>query len=127
MQTDEALHEEDQEEIRRWETQLRKGSLDLAILASLWDEPLYGLEILKRLADGSSLAVPEGTIYPLLARLKNDGLVEAQWITAPAGHARKYFSLTQAGRHRARLMARAWTGFVQSLDRLAAPLLSEAK
>lgn len=127
MQTDEALHEEDQEEIRRWETQLRKGSLDLAILASLWDEPLYGLEILKRLADGSSLAVPEGTIYPLLARLKNDGLVEAQWITAPAGHARKYFSLTQAGRHRARMMALAWTRFVQSLDRLAAPLLSEAK
>ena len=61
--------------------QLRKGSLELAILASLWSGKLYGLEILRRLADGSSLIVPEGTVYPLLSRLKEDGWVDSEWVT----------------------------------------------
>src|SRR6267142_2073054 len=82
----------------KWEVQLRKGSLELAILASLWSGELYGLEILRRLESVSDLVVSEGTVYPLLSRLKALGLVRSEWIESDAGHPRKYYALTPAGR-----------------------------
>jgi len=74
------------EPIDKWEVQLRKGCLELAILAALWSERLYGLEIMRRLADGSNLIVPEGTVYPLLSRLKAEGLLSSHWVEAETGH-----------------------------------------
>ena len=59
-----------------WESQVRKGWLELAILAGLWSSRLYGLEILRRLETDSDLVVAEGTIYPILNRLKRDGLID---------------------------------------------------
>ena len=106
----------------KWEVQIRKGCLELAILASLWSGRLYGLEILRRLADGSNLIVPEGTVYPLLSRLKNEGLVDSEWVEAEAGHPRKYYRLTPGGRRRAIAMARFWGAFSANLDDLLAPL-----
>ena len=50
----------------RWEAQLRKGCLDLVLLAVLWKEPLYGLEILRRLEKSAGLDLAEGTLYPIL-------------------------------------------------------------
>jgi PadR family transcriptional regulator PadR len=113
--------------IEKWEIQLRKGSLELAILASLWSGRLYGLEILRRLEDGSGLTVPEGTVYPLLSRLKVDGLVEAEWVEGEAGHPRKYYRLTAKGRRHALLMRRSWSRFTASLERLLAPLRKEER
>ncbi len=109
----------------KWEVQLRKGCLELAILAVLWNGRLYGLEILRQLERTSDLVVSEGTIYPLLHRLQLLGLVDAHWIPSEAGHPRKYYRLTSAGRERAREMARAWTRFSASLDRLLAPLAKD--
>ncbi|MGA2711711.1 MAG: PadR family transcriptional regulator [Bryobacteraceae bacterium] len=59
----------------KWEVQLRNGCIELAVLASLWDGRLYGLEILRRLEYFSGLTVSEGTIYPLLGRLAVAGWV----------------------------------------------------
>ena len=109
-------------ELVKWETQLRKGGLSLAVLATLWEGRLYGLEILRRLESRAGLAVPEGTIYPLLSRLKADGLVASEWEEAEAGHPRKYYSLTDAGRGRLCEMAQAWKAFARGLGRLLAPL-----
>ena len=108
--------------IEGWEIQLRKGSLELAILASLAEGKLYGLEILRRLEERGALSVPEGTIYPLLARLKDDGWVDAEWVAADLSHPRKYYRLTAAGRRRAVQMARAWSSFSAGLHRLLEPL-----
>jgi PadR family transcriptional regulator len=113
--------------IEAWEIQLRKGSLELAILASLAQGRLYGLEILRRLEERGRLSVPEGTIYPLLARLKHDGWVDAEWVAADLGHARKYYRLTATGRRRAAQMARAWASFSAGVDRLVEPLQEEAR
>jgi PadR family transcriptional regulator PadR len=113
--------------IQKWEVQLRKGCLELAILASLWPGRLYGLEILRRLEDGSGLTVPEGTVYPLLSRLKAEGLVEAEWVEGEAGHPRKYYRLTPTGRRHTRLMRRSWSRFAASLERLLAPLGKEER
>jgi PadR family transcriptional regulator len=106
----------------KWEVQLRKGCLELAILAALWAGRLYGLEILRRLESDSDLIVSEGTIYPLLSRLKSLGLVRSEWVESEAGHPRKYYALTAAGRQRALEMSRVWARFSSSMGKLLAPV-----
>lgn len=106
----------------KWEIQLRKGSLELAILAALWEGSLYGLEILRHLESSSDLVVVEGTIYPLLSRLRALGLVESEWVESDSGHPRKYYRLTAAGRQRALEMARVWEQFSGRMSSLLAPL-----
>jgi len=111
----------------KWEVQLRKGCLELAILAVLWSERLYGLQIMRQLAEGSGLVVPEGTVYPLLSRLKGEGLLSSEWVEADAGHPRKYYRLTAAGRRRVVEMARFWENFSASLDDLLIPVRKEGR
>jgi PadR family transcriptional regulator PadR len=106
----------------KWEVQLRKGCLELAILAALWEGRLYGLEILRLIESDSELIISEGTIYPLLARLKALGLVESEWVESEAGHPRKYYALTSAGRQRALEMTAMWERFSSSMGRVLAPL-----
>ncbi|HWE46619.1 MAG TPA: PadR family transcriptional regulator [Caulobacteraceae bacterium] len=108
--------------LERWETQLRKGGLTLAVLASLWEGRLYGLGILRRLQASADLAVSEGAIYPLLNRLRTEGLISSEWVEAEAGHPRKYYALTEIGRRRVRDLARVWTRFAGGLDVLLAPI-----
>jgi PadR family transcriptional regulator PadR len=110
------------DELGKWEIQVRKGGLGLAVLAILWPEKLYGLEILRRLESQAAMSIPEGTIYPLLSRMKAEGLVDSEWVEADAGHPRKYYRLTDPGRVRAREMAQSWRTFAQGLERLLAPL-----
>jgi PadR family transcriptional regulator PadR len=110
----------------RWVAQLRKGALEMAALASLRQGRLYGLEIIRFLESHSQLTLAEGTIYPILNRLKAEGLLTSEWVEAEAGHPRKYYSLTDAGRQRLRLMAEAWVGFAGGLSRLLEPVLHPA-
>lgn len=107
----------------RWEAQLRKGALEMAALAALWQGQLYGLEIIRYLESHSQLALAEGTIYPILNRLKTEGLLTSEWVEAEAGHPRKYYSLTATGRQRLRLMAEAWVSFSRGVGRLLEPVL----
>jgi PadR family transcriptional regulator PadR len=108
-----------------WEAQLRKGALEMAALASVWHARLYGLEIIRYLERNSSLALGEGTIYPILNRLKAEGLLTSEWVEAEAGHPRKYYALTPAGRERLRQMAEAWMGFSAGVNRLIEPVLAQ--
>jgi PadR family transcriptional regulator, regulatory protein PadR len=111
----------------KWEAQMRKGCLEMAVLASLWRGRLYGLEILRVLERDSSLVLAEGTIYPILNRLRTDGLLHSEWVEADAGHPRKYYELTPAGRERATRMAETWTQFSVGLGCLIEPLLKDRK
>jgi len=107
-----------------WEAQLRKGCLELAILASLWERRLYGLEILRLLEQDSNLVLAEGTVYPILSRLKAEGLLESEWVEAEAGHPRKYYWLTAAGKIKVVGMARFWSSFANNLSTLLKPVLN---
>jgi PadR family transcriptional regulator, regulatory protein PadR len=109
----------------RWEAQLRKGALEMAILAALWKGRGYGLEIIRQLESQSQLVLAEGTIYPILNRLKADGLRNSEWVEAEAGHPRKYYRLTAAGRRRAQAMAKSWAKFASELNALLRPLTKE--
>jgi PadR family transcriptional regulator PadR len=111
--------------IDKWEVQLRKGCLELAIFGCLWPGKLYGLEILRRLESDSDLVLSAGTVYPLLSRLKAEGLLKSEWVEGDAGHPRKYYQLTAAGRRRAFEMARLWTQFSTNLKALLSPVLKE--
>jgi PadR family transcriptional regulator, regulatory protein PadR len=116
---------EDHGAVDKWEVQLRKGCLELAILASLWGGRLYGLELLRILENESDLVISEGTVYPLLSRLRSENLLDAEWVEADLGHPRKYYRLTAAGRKRAVAMARIWSRFSAKLDGLLRTVLKE--
>lgn len=104
----------------KWEVQLRKGCIELAVLASLWDGRLYGLEMLRRLEYFSGLPISEGTLYPLLSRLNTAGWVISEWQDAPLGHPRRYYTLTPRGRNRVEEMSRVWSGLTRNIDQLLA-------
>jgi PadR family transcriptional regulator PadR len=81
-----------------WTVQVRKGLLELCILTALAGEERYGYELVKTLVGIPGLGVTEGTIYPLLSRLKVAGFVTSRLEESSSGPARKYYSLTKAGR-----------------------------
>ena len=113
--------------VERWEVQARKGVLELVVLAALWSGRLYGLELIRRLEGDAQLPVPEGTLYPLLNRLRAEGLVDAEWVEAEAGHPRKYYRLTPEGRRRVVQMVRVWRRFATGIDAVLTPVLAERR
>jgi PadR family transcriptional regulator PadR len=81
----------------RRRTELLRGVLDLCLLAVMQDGPAYGYEMTKRLRGRGLSIVGEGSIYPLLARLERDGLVETYRATSNGGPPRKYYKASTAG------------------------------
>ena len=109
----------------RWEAQLRKGCLEMAVLAALVPGRDYGLEIIRVLERYSDLVLSEGTVYPILNRLREDGLLTSSWVESETGHPRKYYSLTRLGYERATWMAEVWMQFTSGVNALIRPLLPE--
>jgi len=101
-----------------WQEQLRRGSLDLAILLTVSSGPRYGLAIIQHLEAFTDLVVTEGTIYPILGRLTREGLLDATWVEGEAPHPRKYYRLTRHGAKRLDHMTREWRAFTEKIDRL---------
>ncbi|MGS2739954.1 PadR family transcriptional regulator [Sinomicrobium sp. M5D2P17] len=83
--------------IENTKAQMRKGVLEYCILSILRDRDKYASEILETLKDAKMLVV-EGTIYPLLTRLKNAGLLNYRWEESTSGPPRKYYALTDKGK-----------------------------
>lgn len=100
----------------QWIAQLRKGTLELCMLALLANGERYGYQIAQSLTESAGLSVSEGTIYPLLSRLQREGLVEAQWRESPAGPPRKYYHLTPAGRQAFESQASTWQNITRSVN-----------
>lgn len=81
-----------------WTVQVRKGLLELCILNALAEEEQYGYALVKTLVEIPGLGVTEGTLYPLLSRLRVQGLISARLEESAEGPARKYYALTKEGR-----------------------------
>ncbi len=101
-----------------WTTQLRKGVLELCILNIIGHSRIYGYDIVRRLRDVDALVVREGTIYPILSRLKGDGLVRTSLEESPEGPARKYYELTRRGEQ----LLEEMNGYWETLSRGMADL-----
>lgn len=95
--------------LANWTTQMRKGLLELCVLATLKGTRMYGYDIVKRLSAVDGLVMGEGTIYPILSRFKKEGLVDAALAESPEGPARKYYQLTARGQELLAKMLAAWT------------------
>ena len=98
-----------------WTMQVRKGVLELFILTSLQNGERYGYELVKKLVAVPGVEVAEGSIYPLLSRLKKQGFVKTKLVESESGPARKYYSLTVAGNKKAAAMRSYFEGLVTGL------------
>ena len=96
------------------EIQLKKGALELCVLALLSKHDSYAYEIASQLSD--SIGMGEGTIYPLMRRLQTDRLVETYLVESPAGPSRKYYRLTDAGRASFSSQKSAWSSFSGAVE-----------
>jgi PadR family transcriptional regulator PadR len=106
--------------LETWQEQLRRGSLDLAILLTVASGPRYGLAIIQHLEAFTDLVVTEGTIYPILGRLTREGLLAAAWVEGEAPHPRKYYRLTRLGAKRLSEMTEQWRALTGKIGRLIA-------
>ena len=97
------------------ETELKRGIFQIAVL-SLLREPLYGYQIGRRLAD-HGLSVEEGTLYPLLRRMEDQGLLESWWVTEKA-RPRKYYRTTQDGAESLAVLLEVWERVNAALRRI---------
>jgi PadR family transcriptional regulator, regulatory protein PadR len=95
-------------DLNNWQAQLRKGLLDIAILNLLKNTQRHGYEIVQIFKQSPGLRIHEGNIYPILARLKADGLVASYSEPSRDGPPRKYFKLTDPGRTTVEKMNDHW-------------------
>src|ERR1700733_10384186 len=97
-------------------SQLRRGSIQYCVLALLRDEDRYGFELTRALAESDGLVTSEGTVYPLLARLRHEGLVDTSWQESTQGPPRRYYRLTPDGREALDAFVAQWRRFRDAID-----------
>ena len=98
--------------------QMRKGILEYCILAMLSREDSYAPKIIAELKEAQMIVV-EGTLYPILTRLKNAGLLSYRWEESPQGPPRKYYILTEDGRKHLKLLDEAWDEMVAQIQAIS--------
>lgn len=108
---------DDDDRLENVQSQMRKGALEYCILLVIATGPAYASDILHALK-ASNLIVVEGTIYPLLSRLKRAEYLEYTWVESSSGPPRKYYRLTARGRDTLRQMTEQWTAFTTSVNTL---------
>jgi len=101
-----------------WVSQIRKGVVEVVILALLSREAKYGSQLVDELSGHPELAISAGTVYPLLSRLKKAGVIESRWEESPVGPPRKYYRLTDTGRRELADMTAAWDSVARGVDRI---------
>src|SRR5947207_4569430 len=100
--------------------QMRRGTLQYCVLALLAGEERYGFDLVRALAEVDGMVTSEGTIYPLLGRLRRDGLVETTWRESTSGPPRRYYRLTASGESAVRSFTDQWHLFRNAVDRVLA-------
>jgi PadR family transcriptional regulator PadR len=98
-------------------SQMRKGLLEFCILLVISGGKIYASDILKKLTSANLLVV-EGTLYPLLSRLRSQGLVEYEWEESRSGPPRKYYTLTKRGRASLDQLTESWEELRHSITSL---------
>lgn len=95
--------------------QMRKGVLELCVLGILSKETMYPSDIIQNLKD-NHLIVVEGTMYPLLNRLKRDGYLSYNWVESQSGPPRKYYEITQKGQSLREELSKAWSNLAHTVQ-----------
>ena len=103
--------------LEKTNAQMRKGVLELCVLSVISDKEVYTSDILSSLKKAELLVV-EGTVYPLLTRLKNDGVLKYRWEESSSGPPRKYYSLTEQGQEVLIKLKENWNNLSTSINKI---------
>ena len=104
-------------DIDNTQAQMRKGVLEFCILATLANGESYPTEVIDKMKE-AKLVVVEGTLYPLLTRLKNMGLLAYRWEDSTSGPPRKYYKLTPVGKQFLKELESTWDELVKSVNKI---------
>jgi PadR family transcriptional regulator, regulatory protein PadR len=99
-------------------SQLRRGVLEFCVLALLRYGERYSFDLVRALGDAEGLVTSEGTLYPLLGRLRREGMVQSTWRESASGPPRRYYRITQDGDAALQAFASQWARFRDSVDTL---------
>lgn len=100
-----------------WDAQLKKGLIELCVLAMAAQKERYGYELASALSSPDGFSVPEGTVYPVLRRLAADGLLSSRWEESSSGPPRKYYRATPKGMAHLDWLVSQWKTTVSAVDR----------
>lgn len=97
-------------------SQLKRGTLELCVLSLLSRCDCYGYELVNRISE--SMQVTEGTVYPLMKRLRDSGVIDSYIVESQEGPPRRYYKITESGRAEKERLLKEWFGFVESVNSL---------
>ncbi len=104
--------------VHKWESQVKKGILSLVVLNILSKGEYYGYELVEEIRKYTNIDVAEGTLYPLLIRLKEDNMVSSKWVEQASGIPRKYYMLTSDGAENLEEMRKYWEDLSNSIIKI---------
>lgn len=105
--------------VSKWRSQVKKGTLAFIILNILKDKEFYGYELIEEVHKYTSIEIAEGTLYPLMNRLKKSGLVSSKWVEQETGIPRKYYILTPTGIETLEEMRTYWKALDKSIKKIS--------
>lgn len=104
--------------IEKWKSQVKKGTLSFIVLNAINKKELYGYELIEIIKSTTAIDIAEGTLYPLMNRLKKEGLATSKWVEQESGIPRKYYVLTKEGKSALKEMKTYWTELETSIKKL---------
>lgn len=105
--------------VHKWQSQLKKGSLSFIILNVLKGNEFYGYELIEEVRKQTNIEIAEGTLYPLMNRLKKEELVSSKWVEQESGIPRKYYCLTEMGNQTLLDMQAYWKSLENSIRKIS--------
>lgn len=104
--------------VTNWKSQIKKGTLTFIVLNILKNNEYYGYELIEQIRNHTEIEVAEGTLYPLMNRLKTENLVESKWVEQETGIPRKYYSLTETGKETLVQMNAYWADLESAIKKI---------
>lgn len=104
--------------IEKWKSQVKKGTLSFIVLNAISKKELYGYELIEIIRETTAIEIAEGTLYPLMNRLKKEGLATSKWVEQESGIPRKYYVLTEEGKSTLEHMKTYWNELEKSIKKL---------
>ncbi|MCC9070129.1 PadR family transcriptional regulator [Flavobacterium sp. F-65] len=104
--------------VTNWKSQVKKGTLTFIILNVLKENEFYGYELIEQIKKHTEIEIAEGTLYPLMNRLKTENLVDAKWVEQETGIPRKYYSLTPIGIKTLSHMNEYWKNLENAIQKI---------
>ena len=104
--------------VTNWKSQIKKGTLTFIALNILKNNEYYGYELIEQIRNHTEIEVAEGTLYPLMNRLKTDNLLESKWIEQETGIPRKYYFLTETGKQTLEEMKIQWSNLQIGINKI---------